>query len=103
MEADLRSGEKKKRTLHFFVNGMLEKYFFYNVPESVKMGVMIYEQNDCIEFLSLEELSSPSIPPNDYAWGSPFEGVQVSDDSDSFDDEEDEDVQDEEYGEAEEN
>ena len=109
MEADLRSGEKKKRTLHFFVNGMLEKYFFYNVPESVKMGVMIYEQNDCIEFLSLEELSSPSIPPNDYAWGSPFEGVQVSDDSDSFDDEDyeenedDEDVQDEEYREAEDN
>ena len=73
-EADLRSGEKKKRTLHFFVNGKLEKIFFYNVPERVKMGVVMSEQNDCIEFLSLEELSSPSIPPNDYAFGYAFEG-----------------------------
>ena len=72
MEADLRSGEKKKRTLHFFVNGMLEKTFFYNLPERVKMGVGIRGQNDCIEFVSLEELSSPSIPPNDYAYGQPF-------------------------------
>ena len=83
MEADLRSGEKNKRTLHFFVNGMLEKIFFYNIPESVKMGVLITQQNDCIEFLSLEELSSPSIPPNDYAFGCPFEGVPEINDSDS--------------------
>ena len=109
MEADLRSGEKEKRTLHFFVNGKLEKIFFYNVPERVKMGVGMQHKDDCIEFLSLEELSSPSIPPNEYAWESPFEGVQVSDDSDSFDDEDyeenedDEDVQDEEYREAEDN
>ena len=82
MEADLRSGEKKKRTLHFFVNGKLEKIFFYNIPERVKIGVMIYSEKDCIEFVSLEELSSPSIPPNDYAWGYPFEGVPRIHDSD---------------------
>ena len=74
MEADLRSREKKKRTLHFFVNGKLEKIFFYNLPQSVKMGVMMDKQNDCIEFLSLEELSSPSIPVTDYAFGYAFEG-----------------------------
>ena len=74
MEADLRSREKKKRTLHFFVNGMLEKYFFYNIPQRVKMGFVLLSENNCIEFLSLEELSSPSIPANDYAYGYAFEG-----------------------------
>ena len=76
MEADLRSGEKKERTLHFFVNGMLETIFFYNLPERVKMGVGMREQNDCIEFLSLEELSSPSIPPTDLMYGQNYEGEQ---------------------------
>ena len=74
VEVDLRSGQKKKRTVHFFVNGMLGKIFFYNIPESVKIGFMIWRQHDSIEFLSLEELSLPSIPPNDYAFGQPFEG-----------------------------
>ena len=48
MEADLRSREKKKRTLHFFVNGMLEKIFFYNIPERVKMGVVLSLIRDTI-------------------------------------------------------
>ena len=74
IEADLRSGEKKKRTLHFFVNGMMKKIFFYNLPESVKMGVALSGKNSCVEFLSFEELSYPSSPPNDYEYGYAFEG-----------------------------
>ena len=73
MEADLRSGEKKNRTLHFFVNGMLEKIFFYNVPERVKMGVSLEGENDSLEFLSFEELSASSVPKNAYQRGYSFD------------------------------
>ena len=39
MEVDLRSREKEKRTLHFFVRGKQQKGFIYGVPERVEFGV----------------------------------------------------------------
>lgn len=38
-EADLRSKEREKRTLKMFVNGRQQKYFFYNLPDSVRFCV----------------------------------------------------------------
>ena len=42
MEVDLRSREKEKRTLHFFVRGKQQKGFFKGVPDRVEFGVCSY-------------------------------------------------------------
>ena len=39
MEVDLRSREKEKRTLHFFVRGKQQEGFIYGVPDRVEFGV----------------------------------------------------------------
>ena len=39
MEVDLRSGEKEKRTLHWFVRGKQQKGFIKGVPDRVEFGV----------------------------------------------------------------
>ena len=39
MEVDLRSREKEKRTLHFFVRGKQQKGFFKAVPDRVEFAV----------------------------------------------------------------
>ena len=39
MEVDLRSREKEKRTLHWFVNGRQQKIFIKGVPDRVEFGV----------------------------------------------------------------
>ena len=39
MEVDLRSEEKEKRTLHWFVRGKQQKGFIYGVPDRVEFAV----------------------------------------------------------------
>ena len=39
MEVDLRSREKEKRTLHWFVRGEQQKGFIFGVPDRVEFGV----------------------------------------------------------------
>lgn len=39
MEVDLTSEDKEKRTLKYFVNGKLQKYYFINVPLRVNFAV----------------------------------------------------------------
>lgn len=39
MEVDLRSEDKKYRTLHFFINNNQQEIFFSGLPESVQFGV----------------------------------------------------------------
>ena len=39
MEVDLRSREKEKRTLHWFVRGKQQEGFFKGVPDRVEFGV----------------------------------------------------------------
>ena len=39
MEVDLRSREKEKRTLHWFVRGKQQKGFITGVPDRVQFGV----------------------------------------------------------------
>ena len=39
MEVDLRSKEKQKRTVHWFVRGNEQKTFFKGVPDRVEFGV----------------------------------------------------------------
>ena len=40
MEVDLR-GERRERTLHFFVEGKQQKIYFYNLPSTVEFCVCI--------------------------------------------------------------
>ena len=42
MEADLRSEERSKRTLHWFVDGRQQKIFLSNLPAAIQFGVCIY-------------------------------------------------------------
>ena len=42
MEVDLRSGEKEKRTLHWFVRGKQQKGFIKGVPDRVEFGVCCF-------------------------------------------------------------
>ena len=39
MEVDLRSEEKEKRTLHWFVNGKQQNVFITGLPDRVEFGV----------------------------------------------------------------
>lgn len=39
MEVDLRSDDKSKRTLHFFIGGKQQKIFFSELPSKVQFGV----------------------------------------------------------------
>ena len=94
MEVDLRSEEKEKRTLHFFVRGKQQNEFIKGVPDRVEFGVWYfisylylyfylvylfisiqictYFQNDGIEFKRLEELKEPRVKSIDgeegYEW-----------------------------------
>ena len=85
---DLRSREKEKRTLHWFVNGQQQKEYVKGVPHRVKCGVLSFisflflfhlyyyyyclliftsvqictsYRNDSIEFVRLEELKEPRV------------------------------------------
>lgn len=42
MELDLRSDKSEERTLHFFINDIQQKIFFYGLPSLVQFGVYIY-------------------------------------------------------------
>ena len=42
MEVDLRSEEKEKRTLHWFVRGKQQKVFIKGVPDRVEFGVCYF-------------------------------------------------------------
>ena len=42
MEVDLRSREKEKRTLHWFVNGKPQRVFIKGVPDRVAFGVCYF-------------------------------------------------------------
>ena len=82
MEVDLRSQEKEKRTLHWFVNGKQQKGFIKGVPDRVRFGVCysvslllfhicicslisvqlsMFLQNESIEFVRLEETETSSV------------------------------------------
>ena len=85
MEVDLRSGESEKRTLHWIVDGKTQKVFFKQLPSNVQFGVCISSclnlysfvfilllvqigwcNGSCaseVEFISFEEMHSPSITP----------------------------------------
>lgn len=39
LEVDLRTKERKKRLLHFFINDKQQKIFFFNLPDYVRFGV----------------------------------------------------------------
>lgn len=80
LEVDLRSNEKSKRTLHFFVKGKQQRIYFTGLPDRVKFAVCffslfilinnyfqlnLYYQNTKILFKSLEELKEPSANRNE--------------------------------------
>ena len=77
MEVDLRSSTPENRTLCWFVNGIQQKCFFYNLPATVKMGILIQCQGDCIEFISFDELQEPTKQPKRNEIAYTFEGMEV--------------------------
>ena len=60
MEVDLRDPSKKKRTVHWFVNGFQSKISFCNLPASIKMGFVFKTADTSLEFASFEELKEPT-------------------------------------------
>ena len=79
MEVDLRSRQREKRTLHWFVRGEQQKAFITGAPDRVQFGVwysvsfyfppslLVSTQvstrylHDSVEFVLLEELQQPSV------------------------------------------
>ena len=84
MEVDLRSREKEKRTLHWFVNGKQQRVFIKGVPDRVEFAVCYSNyssdyisisfifylisiqictlaKDESIEFIRLEELKEPGV------------------------------------------
>ena len=81
MEVDLRSDDKEKRTVHWFVRGNQQKGFFKGLPEQVEIAVLhlylfllilstyslqvsvaSYSYSGVtMEFVRLEELSAPTV------------------------------------------
>ena len=53
MEVDLRSREKEKRTLHWFVRGKQQKGFIKGVPDRVEFGVCSFIYSSYYIYLSL--------------------------------------------------
>ena len=74
MEVDLRSEIPKERTLRFFHNKKQQRNFFYNLPPSIMFGFSLYAKDDAIEFVSLDELSSPIHQVKRDEWGYSFSG-----------------------------
>ena len=74
MEVDLRSGRPEERTLRFFINKRQQQNFFYNLPPSIMFGFCLLGQDDAIEFVSLDELSSPDLKVKTDEYGFSFEG-----------------------------
>ena len=64
MEVDLRSREKEKRTLHFFVRGKQQIWsliFHFLLILILSIQICTGYTNDSFEFISLEELKEPSV------------------------------------------
>ena len=74
MEVDLRSERREERTLRFFINKTQQKIFFYNLPPSIMFGFCLRGADDAIEFVSLDELSSPIHKEKRDEFGYLFEG-----------------------------
>lgn len=48
-EVDMRSKEREKRTMKMFINGKQQKYYFYNLPETVRFCVcciILWKRNE---------------------------------------------------------
>ena len=74
MEADLRSERGEERTLRFFINKTQQKNFFYNLPLSIMFGFCLQGKGDSIDFISLDELSSPIHQVKRDEFGYQFDG-----------------------------
>ena len=77
LEVDLRSSDRKERTLFWFVNGIQQKYYFYNVPETIKFALAFEGTDNRVEFVSFEELPQPTYGSKEDSLSCLFEGVAL--------------------------
>ena len=77
MEIDLRSITGLQRTLHWFINGIQQKVFLFNLPAKIKMCIILQNQADSFELISLEDLREPTRQQKKDELGYPFEGEEV--------------------------
>ena len=59
---NVKSDDRKKRTVHIFINGMQQKIFFFeNLPTSVIIGFLMAKKNESVEFVRIGELKESSV------------------------------------------
>ena len=73
LEVDLRSRQKRERTAHLFIDRKQSPLFFYELPQSIKIGIY-FVQPASVEFESLDELCESSAMPMKGEFGYVFDG-----------------------------
>ena len=76
VEVNVKSEDRKKRTVHIFINGIQQKIFFENVPASVMFGFLIMKKDESVEFVRIAELKESSVKAKRDSFGYDFEGMR---------------------------
>ena len=76
VEVNVKSEDRKKRTVHIFINGIQQKIFFENVPASVMIGFTMWKKDDSVEFVRIAELKESSVQAKRDSVGYDFEGIR---------------------------
>ena len=75
VEVNVKSDDRKKRTVHIFINGIQQKIFFENVPQSVMIGFAMKKKDESVEFVRIAELKESSVKAKRDSMGYDFEGM----------------------------
>ena len=75
VEVNVKSEDRKKRTVHLFINGTQQKIFFENVPESVMIGFAMKKRDESIELVRMAEVKESSVKAKRDSVGYDFEGT----------------------------
>ena len=76
VEVNVKSEDRKKRTVHIFINGIQQKIFFENVPQSVMIGFAMKKKDESVEFVRIAELKESSVEAKRDSIGYDFEGMR---------------------------
>ena len=77
VEVNVKSDDRKKRTVHIFINGIQQKIFFENVPPSVMFGFAMKKKDESVEFVRIAELKESSVKAKRDSFGYDFEGTSA--------------------------
>ena len=76
VEVNVKSDDRKKRTVHIFINGTQQKIFIENVPPSVAILFGREKKDDSVEFVRMAELKESSVKAKRDSIGYDFEGMR---------------------------